>query len=425
MSQSGVAHRRMTVRNATTCGLDRDCAAGMLCYHANSSSWLMSTVAGADADGTCLCNAWYGWGGPACMELSAGSYLLVTVCALQICVALGMGAFSAHDVVRLFANGKVQMTAGLRTTLSLLLVSLTITLWSICVILATTRPQDFDAIPGGEEKFSFWTVVMRPAVFATTVLTVFCCVNVSVMWVEVAFNARSMRKGGVTVQRYKYVSYGFLLLFSAVQAALAAVAKWDLAAVAAQPFLVVLLVVFVVGRRRMLAVLESSLQLSLGDSAASKQSSEATLGGAGKEETAKQQKLRRAMVSIQRCSLHVCIGIFGVTIAGIIYFVFNSLLAKVKGTSGSREFARYGQFSWLTCAAQLIVISIIYVNFSIFLYTHRGNKKIIKQVQGTSSTEHSSASKDEPSFQPSKMEVSFLAPARGADRSAKIDVGDV
>jgi uncharacterized BrkB/YihY/UPF0761 family membrane protein len=358
------------------------------------------------------------------MELSAGSYVLVTVCALQICVALGMGWFTAHDVVRLFANGKVQMTSGLRTTLSLLLVSVTITLWSICTILATMRPQDFNAFPGAEEKFSFWGVAMRPAVFATIVLTVFCCVNVSVMWVEVAFNAKNLRQGGVTVQRYKYASYGFLLLFSAVQAAIALVGKWDIATVAAQPFLVVLLVVFLVGRRRMLAVLETSLHLSLGDSAASKQSSEVA-SGAGKEETTKQRKLRRAMVSIQRCSLHVCIGIVGVTITGLIYFVFSSLLAKVKGTSGSREFARYGQFSWLTLAAQLIVIFVIYAVFTIFLYTHRGNQKIIKQVQGASSSDSSSASKDETSFQPSKMEVSFLAPARGVDRLAKIDVEEV
>jgi hypothetical protein len=404
------------------CSLDRDCAAGSLCYRAISSSWLVDAVPGANTSGTCLCNAWYGWRGRTCGELSAGSYLLVVVCALQICVAVGVGVFSAHDVVRLFAHGKVQLTSGLRTTLSLLLVGMTITMWSICVILATLRPQDFNAFPGGgNEKFSFWTVLMRPAVFATTVLTVFCAANVSVMWVEVAFNAKSMRKGVGTVQRYKYATYGFLGLFSAVQAAMAAVGKWDLAAVAAQPFLVVLLIVFIVGRRRMLAVLESSLQLSLDGSGSSKQSE-----AAGKEETAKQRKLRRAMISIQRCSLHVCIGIFGVTVSGLIYFIFNSLLAPVPGTSGSQEFSRYGQFSWLTFVAQLIVLSVIYVNAAIFLYTHRGNKKIIKQCEGEHSTEQSSATKDEPSFQPSRMEVSFLAPAsKAVDRSAKIDVEEV
>jgi hypothetical protein len=404
----------MSDPDLTSCKLDRDCAAGMLCYNANSSSWLTSLVPGADANGTCLCNAWYGWGGPACTELSAGSYLLAITCALQICVALGICAFSVQDLMKLFANGKVQMTAGMRTTVSLVLVSLTIIIWSTCVILAVVRPQDFNEIPGGEEKFSFWTVMMRPAVFATTVLTVFCAVNVSVMWVEVAFNARSMRQGGVTVQHYKYASYGFLFLFSAVQAALAAVGKWDLAAVAAQPFMIVLLVVFLVGRRRMLAVLDSSLQLSLGTSGTGSKDNSET----GKEEKAKQQKLRRAMDSIQRCSLHVCLGIFGLAISGVVYFVFNSLLAKVKGTGGAREFARYGQFSWLTPVTQCIVLSIIYINFTIFLYTHRGNRKIIKQAQGASSTQHSSASKEEPSFQPSRMEVSFLAPAKGAGRSA-------
>jgi hypothetical protein len=224
------------------------------------------------------------------------------------------------------------------------------------------------------------------------------------MWVEVAFNAKSMRKSAGSVQRYRYATYGFLALFSAVQAAMAAVAKWDLAAVAAQPFLIVLLIVFVVGRRRMLAVLESSLQLSLDNSGSSKQNE-----AAGQEETAKQRKLRRAMISIQRCSLHVCIGVLGVIVSGGIYFLFNSFLAPVRGTPGSREFARYGHFSWLTCVAQLIVLSIIYVIVTIFLYTHRGNKKIIKQSQGEHSTEQSSGgTKDEPSVQPSKMEVSFL-----------------
>lgn len=422
------------------CDNDFDCVSGALCYN-NKTKWFDTNSSSLDGSGFCECSTWYTFrskDGITCTEVSGpGSTYVLSAFGTMATVAAVAALLGWFDFFRLYKS--TRSTGGLKFDASLItLLSVTIGLsfhsaWSSLIMMIASNPEDYeaDAQNGRDdiEKLSQWSLVMRPILFMSVVFTFISAVNISVMWIELAYRAKSLKARVRTgIHYYKRGVYTTMFFFCIAMGTVAALGRWELATLVAFPFLLGLGVTFTIGRRRMVTVLKQAMTMDRGGDgdtsgsggyssnaeSNSKTESEApsmnestndgtyassTLtrkaGGRKKKRGKKKEKdmkerTRRAMLAVKRVSGHVIMGIVGVVISGGLYFLVNNMLTPF----GWKDLCRPDQLCIVVIVNSLVPLALLYVLLAIFHYSHRNTMKLIRRANGNGQSSHTRTNED-------------------------------
>lgn len=423
------------------CTDDFDCEADAgLCYK-NVSWFNYSSLPGWSPDGEmtgfCECSTWYSFrssDGVQCDQIAgvSGIFVFVFFGVLSV-VAFTCAIIGTVDFVQLIATNKrtgtpVTFDASFVTLASVILALAFHLGWSISTILIAHDPTAYTvkSLNQEGEKLSTWSANNKFNIFFTILFSFVAAINISVMWIELAFRAKSLKTRIRTqIHYYKKAVQAVTVLFVLIMGSVAAIGAWNLATLVAFPFLAGLLVTFTVGRVRMTAVLAHAMSLE-GSSkqTGANESMEAGSGSGGsfmktvkrdKKKKDAKERTRRAMVAIKRVSTHVILGILGVLLSGIGYLLTNDII----WSAGWKEVAPTRGFSWVTLVNSCIPLALLYVNCAIFFYAHRNTKKVVRRARGGQFSSASGTGSKQTSEAPSSMLVTTYAPGNLGAKHAK------
>ncbi len=368
----------------SACTFDFDCkVAAEVCF--TNVSWSDLD----DAEGFCSCSTFYGWQGENCDENGLMTYYVLFTQGFSGVLAGLMLLVSIVDITKLIsAQKRVTFTSNTITLLSCFFSLFFFTLWCVFrILIVVDRDAYTEFVNGAEdaEKVSTWSYINRPIMFFVFLFATIASINVSVMWVEVAWRAKKMRTTVIQNPKfYRIKVYWFQGLFCVAMGGCAAAGVWDIAIFVALPFLLVIAFAFWVGRNRMqdlLGEMASSTPSSQMDTSneGGGESSKGFMFGRVKKKKDKVAQTRRTLKSIRLTSLNVIIGVVITVLSGIFYFLFNSILAE----GGWKEFSQPGTFAPPLFFSDLTANAILYILFWIYRYSHRNTVKIIRRTRGT------------------------------------------
>jgi len=343
-----------------SCQIDRDCVdPGRVCYV--NVSWLPQEVL-ESGEGQCLCNAFYGWSGPNCDQLTLMSYFFLASCAVQACFAVWFFLRAFNDSFLLVRYRGFTWTS-LDITLAAVVAGMLLHIVWRCLLAAIVlSPGHFNKFLEDDEdaeKFTDIIVFQQPVVLLSLGFTTVACMNVSVMWIEIAMRVKQMRTRLTrNVTYYRRSMFIFQGVFILVMALFAILNLFEQVFAAGAPFLLVLMVLFIVGRRRLAEVLKGAIEVETS-------SKGAQTSNTGSSRSS--QQARATMEAINLTSLRV---IFSITLAfvfGALYILFNVVLDP----NGSREFSQPGKFGVAQFALEGLSVSLLMMLIAIEMYARR------------------------------------------------------
>ena len=349
------------------CVSDRDCPDAQVCYSSNLSHVPTNYSA-------CFCNAWWGWTDEAnnCEGKTATWFFLLIMLALELILACPSFVLSTIDCVRLVSGARKQ-SMRIRT---ILIASLSLPLslgfyitWRIFTLLSLFNPSgakvDAEALVWKDgapalrnETFAQYEITERPFIFCSLLFGTSATSAVGLLWLSVAESIKIMQVDHVSTWREMIALLGVFFGFSIGFIALAV--DWTVALMASVPFLAVLIVMLVKGRRGMIDLLHQAISLSYANAA-----------GMGNHDN-RYRKEKRALKAINVTALNIILGLSGVLLFGLTYFGF-----VVASGISPREFDRIGGFSWTTFINELATACILYILLSVFYYMHRNTNKLL------------------------------------------------
>jgi len=377
------------------CVVDDDCAVAHLCYPANAS-WNEEGVA------FCACNSFYGWTGDDCLTLGPLSVVQLINTLLQVGLSMAVVAVLGRDLFdywRAF-DGRLQLNASVQTVLYIWAGAICIFLWRFLFVLGIVLPSANDRVLQGDDQpasaFSFYAL-SRPFNVGQEVFLFASILTISVVWVEVAAASRSLNARLVdNVARYRRVVIGLELFFATCMLIIGGFGRFELSGVVATPFIIGLIIMLVIGRRRMVSLLHDALRsnaLSASDSHSDSfpDRTDAARAGSSDEGSSKEQRrrMRRAMLAIERTARRLIIGLIVLVVGSAAYFVVNDI-----PEAGWREFAEPGGFPGAQISAAVIPWVLLSLYVVCAVYAHRNAKKLIRSKLGQSTSSVGTASKN-------------------------------
>mmetsp|Transcript_19243 Transcript_19243/g.31598 ORF Transcript_19243/g.31598 Transcript_19243/m.31598 type:complete len:409 (-) Transcript_19243:38-1264(-) len=382
----------------TPCKVDNDCPATKICY--------IGVEWGPTTEGFCQCNTWYGYQGDNCDEFGTTTNVMLAVIIFQIVIGVVLACFALSAWFKYMYTFRKDLLSSPATLVTLTAATLAVVSFVVCrllVVLSTASPNAHDAWTSWAEdatKTDVYTLAARPFIFLTQLFTVVAALHVSVLWVEIANNANKMRVNNVkTVTKYRRAVVVTEILFGIAIGVVAALGKFQLSVVVGLPFITIMIVTFLVGRHRMVSLLNVTLTSSVNEGSSSAEKS--------KEKDAI-HRTRRAMRAINRCSLLVVIGLVGVLIFSLLYFIMGSTFVF---DAGWKKFAPYGSFASIYLINDVMYWSMFLVQVAVLHYSYRNAMKLIRRKLGihSGSTTTSSFQEAEGSSYPTSK-----GPGKGA-----------
>jgi hypothetical protein len=366
------------------CTSDSDCnETGYVCY--GSVTWkheLAPPPLGQPH--FCACSSWYGWGGEECTSFSAMSWIMAAGDGVVLLVATALGVVLWFDVLQMLLKRQMGWNSTSLTLVSTVLGVNALFMWRLITLVVLLSPRKYDYTELGSEKINFLSVLMRPFILLSEVFAVVASLNVSVMWIEMAYRAEHMKARAITgVRHYRYVVYSTEALFFVVMGACAALGMWALSGLLALPFLLAVAVTFIVGRLKMMAVLDVALKTAK-STASDVESSSAKATASSSKDKSVVERTRRAMLAVQRVSLHVVIALCLLILVTLNY----TALTFINAAAGWKEFVRPNTISLLMVSQVCIPLCLLYALGAIALYTHRSARKLYRRA-GSSHHEQS------------------------------------
>jgi len=361
-----------------SCEFDRECPAGEICYV--NTTWM--------TDGTgafCDCYAFYGWeranGAGPCDQLGALSYYGLVVSFIMSTVSLVLALMCWYDFWSLVLLLKTRVKQNLNSMfLSLFSIGMALNAFTVFRILTGMNnlyPMGAIEYFGNSvegEKFAKFAMYVRPFFFVVQVFTVVAALNVSVLWVELAYRAEKMKAKMInSVTYYRRTVHIFEAVYTLTMGGLVGFGLWGISAIAILPFVLTIIVVFIIGRVKMVRLLETTLS-SFGDSGSSKENSSSFFRfKKEKREKTSEDRTRRTLLAIKRTSLHVIIGLVTLMISCGVFAYLDQVV-------GYRNVIEPGQsFSVYNVALDAVNLSILYVLAVLYYYIRRATKKIYRR----------------------------------------------
>mmetsp|Transcript_6929 Transcript_6929/g.19482 ORF Transcript_6929/g.19482 Transcript_6929/m.19482 type:complete len:440 (-) Transcript_6929:235-1554(-) len=380
---------------ATTpeCFADSDCPAPLLCY---------ANVSWSDVEAFCGCSSWYGHAGADCKEFNANFYILISINVVVGLVALVCSVFGIIDIVRTvrLQGPWIPLTASNTTMLLCTAGMICQTMWMLVFSLEVALVDTY-TIFVGPDRVSTVTIFNRSIIVLVEVFAFLSSLNVSVMWIELSRSARSMSPKMVqNVSRYRRVCFVVGAVFTLLMMLAMLLGYAGLGALIAIPFLFVLAVVFLVGRIRMVGLLDEAISRSKesrpqqggfapsGSHPTTIPTTSATESSReGRREKTAEERTRRTRRAIKTCSVRVIVALYSIVLSGVAYY---AVITLPKG--GWHEISPVGKVSGPALTGQLLPISVLGLLLSVFLYSHRITNKLLRRARGQASQSASSRS---------------------------------
>jgi hypothetical protein len=246
------------------CSSLEDCPHGMQCYPAGTP-WLAELPSAQHgANGTCYCYAFFGWSGPSCDELTATTVVLLCVCggaAAGIAAPLLQASADGVRLAALREAASAQMAAtallaaaflgGVVLNVALVLMALSGPYYNL--------PADERALAG--DPYGDYNAALKAGSALQMAGSSCGLLTMSVVWVQVAVSAwhnRDMR-GAELCRRYRAFALAVAATTVVLYVPLVVLDKWALVVVLLVPIQLGFILGVLVLRRRMNALLDSTL----------------------------------------------------------------------------------------------------------------------------------------------------------------------
>ncbi len=358
------------------CTSDYDCnATGYVCYV--NVTWKNDLAAPPlDQPKFCACSSWYGWGGEDCTSFSAMSWIQVAGDGVVLLLATALGVVLWYDVLQMLLKRQMGWNSTSLTLVSTALGLQALFAWRLLTLIILLSPRKYDFTEIGSEKINVLSIPMRPFIVITQVFAVVASLNVSVMWIEMAYRAQHMKARAITgVRHYRHAVYSTEAIFFVVQAACAALGMWSFSALLALPFILAVAVTFIIGRHKMMEVLNVALKTAAKSTASDTESNPTKTTASSSKEKSVEERTRRAMLAVQRVSLHVIIALCLLLAFSFLYTVLTLITA-----AGWKEFVRPNTISPVMICQTFIPLCLLYAFGAIALYTHRSARKLYRRA---------------------------------------------
>jgi len=274
---------------------------------------------------------------------------------------------------------KVRFNAHLISLAALSVAITTFWIQRLLALLGVVFPQDFDAF--SSEKFDARKQDHYVTAFAVMFLlneyfAVVAALNTSVMWLEIAVNSKHLHRGSDKLQMYHNAVLIFEILFFVVSAVLAGLSEWALAAVVTIPFLVVIAGLFLVGRYKMAAIVNSALAGISDRELPSKRSLKNIFVPQGKKDpNNRYEKTHRTMLAMNRTSFHVTFALCNL--------IFWCILFAFSGSSRDMPPSPNGTIYFTLVANDMIHWCIFYLLASLLFFVNRAAWKSIRAAKSS------------------------------------------
>ncbi len=383
-----------------SCLSDRDCPGLRLCYW--NTSWSSAPA--------CGCYALRGWTGPDCTEFGVTTVVVLVLLGAMQAVALLLWVIQVRDFFHLLrVSGCSSCWRGWPSatymTHLMLVLALSFFLWAstlrtLLYWQTGGNPSwraGYDAGSGRTGQFKsqsmekYYMVMM----FFFELFALLAASFISVTWVELAEAAKASGRSGATVRRYRLFATVFNCTFGAAMLAIAIAEMVEYMLIVALPFVLVLIITFSVGHRRLTRLLSTYSKLA--DAAHSATSSAAVSSSAGagagagagaRSATAPRssdvarsvaEKTRRSILAIKLCALRTVMSLLLVILLG---GVATALFSSAVVPGGWRSLFSSSASDYLNPVAllgELTTASMLCGVAALSVYSHRSAKKLVQR----------------------------------------------
>lgn len=242
-----------------TCTTDWDCPTTLICY-TSEQSWFYEGFGDDVGNSTCACATWYGWTGDDCLELSMPTYVSLSIQSLTALGALIWGLLGAYTIWRVYRVDRENkfFTAGNITAIFCNLALWLLFAWRLVNIVMFTRPDLYYMhISGDTDKLTELTVPDRTLTALTACFTTLSGLNISLMWLQVADESRRLRHQVAYLTWYRKVIIAFEITYAIAIIAVMAANVPFYATLVSFPFILFVVVTFLIGQHKMTSLLNS------------------------------------------------------------------------------------------------------------------------------------------------------------------------
>jgi len=361
----------------------------------------------------CACASWYGFeldDEGECTGRNAQWYLSFIIDTISIILALIALVVGVSMLIRLLLLSQTNRFNSMNiTTLYSSFALAFFSAWRICALVVLLRPDRYNRLID-DEKFSDFVVVDRVTSSATSLFATLSALNVALVWFHVAEQSKKFRQRvGRSFNKYRNAIIAFEVVFSGLLIAFMALNQPFLATLIALPFLILIVITFSVGQRKMSQLLSGAVG-SFSDKTPQEfdQESEKSPGGlkrlassvmgVSKSNVSENNKYYRMLKLIQVTSQRMIICILFMLIFGIAYGVMSLI--------GWKEYAPIGKISRITLMNDLFAIAILGAVLSVQYYLYANLRAVVNRIRGTENSVVTSTDRDL-SGQPSDYTFTF------------------
>lgn len=367
----------------------------LLCYW--NTSWSSTPV--------CGCMALRGWTGPDCTEFGVTTVVCIVLLGSMQIVALLLWVSQMRDFSRLLrVSGCSSCWRGWPSatymTHFMLVLALSFFLWASTLHSFSYWPTGgtpswtagYDAGSGRTGQFKHQSVdkYYMLMMYFFELFAVLAASFVSVTWVELAEAAKVSGRSGATVRRYRLFATVFNCAFGAAMLAIASAQLIEYVLIVALPFVVVLIITFSVGRRRLTRLLSTYSKLAdaahagPGSTSAAAVSSGAVAGagaGARSSDVARSvaERTRRSILAIKLCALRFIVSVLLVILFGGAATALFSSAVVSGGWRSQFSSPASGYLNPVALLHELTTASMLCGVAALSVYSHRSAKKLIER----------------------------------------------
>ena len=372
-----------------------------LCYW--NTSW--------SSEPACGCFALRGWTGPDCTELGVTTVVILVLLGAMQAVALLLWVIQLRDFSRLLrVSGCSSCWRGWPSatymTHLMLVLALSFFLWASTLRTLTywqtggnpSWRAGYDAGSGRTGQFKeqsmekYYLIMM----FFFELFAVLAASFISVTWVELAEAAKASGRSGATVRRYRLFATVFNCAFGAAMLAVAIAGLVEYILIVALPFVVVLIITFSVGRRRLTRLLSTYSKLASaahagpGSTSSAAVSSSAVEGaGAGARSAAAPrssdvarsvaEKTRRSILAIKLCALRTIVSLLLVILIGGAATALYSSAVVPGGWRSQFSSSASDYLNPVALLHELTTASMLCGVAALSVYSHLSAKKLVER----------------------------------------------
>jgi len=239
--------------SSSACERDGECPGVTVCWV--NPNW-------NNNENLCDCSHWYGYTGDNCLSLSSHSYIFITSVVLQIVVAVVALVVGGNALLRyLKVVGRFRRSFQLATMLLLLVAFVLHIVWRGIVLGAILTPERHDLRSRSNDtgKIHEFAIIERGFISLTVMVGALALFNVSLLWIQVAEKSRRMSTElSRRLAIYQRAVYVMQAVVSGGVIAMMAAGLTGFVVFFVLPFVLILVVTYAFGARKLSAVLLSA-----------------------------------------------------------------------------------------------------------------------------------------------------------------------